>query len=222
MGVHHAIWSVGDSPKALEVDSSMSEKELEDMIVKAPSMLSNEWMIIGQQIRTDYNGVIDLLAIAPDASLVLIELKKGRTPRDVVAQAIDYASWLEQLSSDKIAKIYKTFNDGDLAIDFKAHFHNELDEEELNQTHQIVVVASSLDASTERIVTYLHERNIAINVLFFKVFKLGNEKLLSRTWFTDPADMQVNIVHSKNEQSEPWNGEFYASFGDETSQMLDM
>ena len=42
-------------------------------------------------------GRIDLLAIAPDASLVLIDLKRDRTPREVVAQALDYASWVEQL-----------------------------------------------------------------------------------------------------------------------------
>jgi len=36
-------------------------------------------------------GRIDLLAIAPDGALVIIEIKRGRTPREVVAQALDYA-----------------------------------------------------------------------------------------------------------------------------------
>src|SRR5688572_32763958 len=35
----------------------------------------------------------------------------------------------------------------------------------LNQSHQIVIVTSSLDASSERIVAYLNRRDIAINVL---------------------------------------------------------
>lgn len=62
------------------------------MIVSAPRLLSEEWMLIGRQESTELGGRIDLLAIAPDASLVLIELKRDRTPRDVVAQALDYAS----------------------------------------------------------------------------------------------------------------------------------
>jgi RecB family endonuclease NucS len=54
-------------------------------------------MLIGRQEDTGLGGRIDLLAIAPDGSPILIELKRDRTPREVVAQAIDYASWVEKL-----------------------------------------------------------------------------------------------------------------------------
>ena len=40
-------------------------------------------MLIGRQERTGQGGIIDLLAIAPDGSLVLIEIKRDRTPRDL-------------------------------------------------------------------------------------------------------------------------------------------
>jgi RecB family endonuclease NucS len=49
-------------------------------------------MLIGRQQDTGFGGRIDLLAIAPDGALVLIEIKRDRTPREVVAQALDYAS----------------------------------------------------------------------------------------------------------------------------------
>jgi hypothetical protein len=42
-----------------------------------------------------FGGRIDLLAIAPDGALVLIELNRNRTPREVVAQSLDYAGWVE-------------------------------------------------------------------------------------------------------------------------------
>lgn len=102
---------------------------------------------------------------------MLIELKRDRTPRDVVAQALDYASWVEKLAAEDIAAIYKRYRQSaDLAADFHAYFGLPLDEEALNQSHQIIIVASGLDASTERIVAYLSERDIAINVLCFQVF----------------------------------------------------
>lgn len=42
----------------------------------------------------------------PDGALVLIELKRDRTPREVVAQALDYACWVEKLEAEDIAAIY--------------------------------------------------------------------------------------------------------------------
>ena len=72
------------------------------MIVAAPEILLNDWMLIGRQEKTAYGKIVDLLAIAPDGSLVLIELKRNQTPWDVVAQALDYASWVEQLDAAEI------------------------------------------------------------------------------------------------------------------------
>lgn len=214
MPIRNAIWKVGPAPQLLIEAQLPSEKALEDMIVAAPSMLSDEWMLIGRQEKTASGGIIDLLAIAPDGTLVLIELKRDRTPREVVAQALDYACWVEKLDSKDIAAIYARFKpSASLSTDFQARFGQPLDETTLNESHQIVVVAASLDASTERIVAYLNERDIPINVLFFQVFANGAEQLLSRTWMIDPGETQVNVAVAAKGDKEPWNGEFYASFG---------
>ena len=112
MPVKHAIWKVGSKPIPLSTSTLPNEQQLEDMILAAPEILSSEWMLIGRQEQTGQGGRIDLLAIAPDASLVLIELKRNRTPREIVAQALDYASWVEELSTDKIAQIFQRFSGG--------------------------------------------------------------------------------------------------------------
>lgn len=215
MPIKTQIWTVNGQPSQLKECILPSEQLLEDMIVNAPQVLSREWMLIGRQESTGLGGRIDLLAIAPDASLVLIELKRDRTPRDVVAQALDYASWVEKLAAADIAAIYKRFNQGaDLAADFNSYFGLPLDEDALNQSHQIIIVASGLDASTERIVAYLSERDIAINVLCFQVFQHGEQQLISRSWLLDPLETQVNASNTRSDgPSEPWNGEFYCSFG---------
>lgn len=214
MPIRSAVWKVGAQPVPLKDSALASEELLEDMIVAAPSLLSDEWMLIGRQEDTGLGGRIDLLALAPDGALVLIELKRGRTPREVVAQALDYASWVETLRSEEIVAIYGRFAPGrDLSRDFQAQFGQVLDEESLNQSHQIIIVAASLDESSERIVAYLNERDIAINVLCFQVFELGNEQLLSRAWLIDPIETQAR-ASIPDGPSEPWNGEFYVSFGE--------
>lgn len=220
MPIHHAIWRVGEQPAPLVSSRLASEQQLEDMIVRDPRILSSEWMLIGRQEVTSHGGRVDLLAIAPDASLVLIELKRDRTPREIIAQALDYASWVEQLTPDRVAQIFQRFSGGkSLDVAFQERFGVELDEETLNQSHQIIIVAAELDPSTERIIGYLNARDIAINVVFFQVFEHGAEKLLSRAWLIDPGETQANAAATSTTKGvkEPWNGEFYASFGNSAS-----
>lgn len=220
MPIQHSIWKVGGKPEPLSGSLLASEQKLEEMIVRDPRILSNEWMLIGRQEVTSHGGRIDLLAIAPDGSLVLIELKRDRTPREIVAQALDYASWVEQLTPEKIAQIYQRFSPGgNLTEAFQQRFGTELDEETLNQSHQVIIVAAELDAATERIINYLNARDIAINVVFFQVFQHDDEQLLSRAWLIDPGETQAHAattIKSKGEK-EPWNGEYYVSYGPTTS-----
>ncbi|RDZ29662.1 endonuclease NucS domain-containing protein [Lysobacter silvisoli] len=222
MPIRHAIWTVGETPQLLTSSRLPSENFLEEMILKRPDILSGEWMIIGRQEHTGFGGRIDLLAIEPDASLVLIELKRDRTPREVVAQALDYAAWVDQLTPERIAQIYQRYSKGrDLAQDFKARFGGDLDEDSLNQSHQIILVAAELDDSTERIINYLNARDVAINVIFFRVFQNGGQQLLSRAWLIDPSETQANAATVTGARAsgerEPWNGEFYVSYGGDRS-----
>ena len=108
--------------------------------------------------------------------------------RDVVAQALDYASWMESLRSEDVVAIYGRFAPGrSLAEDFRARFGSDLDEETLNHGHETVIVAAELDADSERIGGDLADRGIAINVLCLQVFTQGGQQLLSRAWLKDRA-----------------------------------
>ncbi len=146
---------------------------------------------------------------------MLIELKRNQTPRDVIAQALDYAGWVSALEAEDIRLIYTRYKPGrNLAEDFRNFHGTALVEEDINQHHQIVVVAASLDSSTERIVNYLTSREVPINVLFFQTFMLGADQILSRSWLVDPSETQANSIASAEKITEPWNGEYYCSFGD--------
>ncbi len=62
-GPCHHMYEVRDHPEQLP-----SEQQLEEMIVAAPEMLSDEWILIGRQENTGFGGRIDLLAITPTVS----------------------------------------------------------------------------------------------------------------------------------------------------------
>lgn len=215
MPIRHAIWKVGTKPEPLRETTLGKEALLEQMIVEDPAILSERWLLIGRQVRNAFGGIIDLVALNPDAQLILIELKRSQTPREVVAQALDYASWAEKLEPDGIASMYDRFSGGgSLGAAFETRFGMPLDEEQLNGSHQIVVVASTLDPSTERIVNYLNEREIAINVIFFQVFQDGENQYLSRAWLIDPIETESKASANPNTGTlGDWNGEHYVSFG---------
>lgn len=221
MPVQNAVWKVGAKPEKLKLATLSEEKLLERMILAESSILSDNWLLIGNQVKTNHAGFIDLLAVDENQSLIVIELKKQRTPREVVAQALDYASWAQNLETHDLSRIYRQFvgeNSPNLEEAYKQCFGNALDEEELNQNHQIVVVAAELDPSTERIVNYLNSLDVPINVLFFQVFQDQDQLYLSRTWLLDPIETESKATATDRSARAPWNGEYYVSFGSDNTQ----
>jgi len=218
MPIEQVIWKVGQKPECLPTCRLDSEYQLEEMICNNVGVLNEQWMLIGRQVMTAYNKAVDLLALDSSGSIIIIELKKDKTAREVVSQAIDYASWIQQLDSSEIADIYQDFarqylQSGNKSLDqaFLEKFSSRLDESDLNSSHQIVIVASELDLSSERIVRYLSSSSVPLNVIFFRVFRDGENRYLSRAWLIDPAKTQQNATSPK--VSELWNGEYYVSFG---------
>jgi uncharacterized protein YeaO (DUF488 family) len=215
--IQQAIWRLGAESQRLRPSKLSSEKALEDFIAQDPEILSPNWMLIGRQVQTDYRGFVDLIALQPDGTPVIIELKKERTPREVLAQTLDYASWVEELTPGRLQTMYERFTGNsqvNLNADFEKRFGSELQEEALGRDHLMVIVATELDNSTERIVKFLAKRNLNINVLFFQVFEDELGQLLSRAWLVDPVEAQVT-VSSAGEVAGTWNGEFYVSFGED-------
>jgi hypothetical protein len=221
MPLELGIWRIDGDLKRVNLSSLDQEGRLEDFLDKDISIASPDWMVIGRQVYTDYGTYIDLLAIDRDGNLIIIELKRDKTPRDIVAQLLDYASWVKDLKDEDIALIYNTYlkkyhsERSNESIDdaFRKRFNVTQLPESLNDAHEMVVVASSLDASTERIVTYLaEEHSVPINAVFFSVFRDADREYISRVWYIDPAS---TVVAKEDEEvgAQTWNGEFYVSFG---------
>lgn len=66
-------------------------------------------MIIGRQVETGFGGRVDLLAIDAVGDLAVLELKRDQTPREVIAQVLEYGSWVVKLSAAELAPIYQKY-----------------------------------------------------------------------------------------------------------------
>ncbi|HZL06319.1 MAG TPA: hypothetical protein VFE45_13050 [Coriobacteriia bacterium] len=221
MPVDIGLWRLDDGIQRLLPMGMPSEKRLEDLIETDPSVLGQPLLLIGRQVPTVHGKYVDLLALDGDGAIHVLELKRDKTPRDVVAQALDYGSWVQDLSHEDVLAIYAKYTsdkalDVALEVAFEEAFGVTLPEE-LNTGHFLTVVASYLDAESERIVTYLAGAyGVPINAVFFRYFSDGDREYVARTWLRDQQQEAGPKTGSAARQKEQWNGkDWYISFGDD-------
>jgi hypothetical protein len=219
MPVEIGLWRVdGDGPAKLTSSGVPLESRLEGFIEHDPTILGTPLLLIGRQVPTGYGTFIDLLAVDADGALHVLELKRNRTPREVVAQVLDYASWVKTLTHQQVLDLFATHNPG---MAFEQAWTDRFGgdpPEELNSEHRLTVIAADIDAATERIVQYLADSAVPINVVFFSYFQDGDRAYLARTWLLDQTSTSPQQGRSPGTGSkEPWNGtDWYVSFGEES------
>lgn len=195
------IWEVSAEDKLTEIIKTKLnlEERIEKWLERDISILSPDLLVIGRQVATDYNGIIDLLCLDSSGNLVIIELKRDKTSREVTAQALDYASWVKNLSAEKVINIAVNYfnylgKQETLEQAFQIKFEREFPEI-INSQHKILIVASEIDISTERIINYLSESyQVPINIAKFNYFSSNGRELLARKFLVDPNQVQANIA----------------------------
>lgn len=208
----------GTVPESIAAVSMDEEARLQEILASRIEIIDNDLLVVGREVRTAWGTRIDILAIDSAGSLVVVELKRHQTPREVVAQVLEYGGWVSSLDNAAIAEIYAdhlkryspTKTQQSLDDAFKAKFRIEIPDE-LNASHRLLIVASELDGATERIVEYLTEtHSVPVNAVFFRVFKDNGTEYLTRAWLREPDELgDVSPTREKGE----WNGENYANFG---------
>ena len=219
MPVEVGIWRVDGVLKALAFSDLDQESALQQIVAEDISVVDSRLMVVGREVVTGYGGRVDVLAIDADGNLAVIELKKNRTPREIVAQILDYGSWVRHMSDEEIAEKFNDYQIRFLNEDTPKSIDDALRErfgrvpDTLNSSHRLIIVAGSLDPSTERIVTYLMEEyGVEINAVFFRVFEDENRQYLTRAWLRQPDTIQPETITRRGAGGD-WNGEFYVSFG---------
>jgi hypothetical protein len=211
------IWRLGPKLTRVEFHPLEAESKLQEMLATDLSLVAPDLMLIGLEVVTGFGKKIDILAMDREGNLIIIELKRDKTPREVVAQALDYASWVQGLSYEQIAEIYAEKHDGQKFEAAYSDVFGASPPENVNESHRMIVVASELDTSTERILNYLNDNyGVPINTVFFRCFKDKDNEYLTRSWLIDPqAAEEKTIKAAVLKGQEPWNQkDFYVSLGE--------
>ena len=206
------VWEI-DNGKIVTRDNakfadSHHEDELEDWIVQNPEIMGENLLIVARQLIVPEVGRLDLLGMDSNGRLVIIELKRELLPRQAVAQALDYASWLHNASEEEIlayANQYLQKQSGDnelnLADAFEETFGMKLPEW-ICQNHRILLVAAGLDATAERIISYLAQKQIGINAVFFNYCELSDHKQILVRSFLVPESVLAPRIGTETSVTE--------------------
>ena len=191
MSIQMQLWSIeGDRPVLLPSAKLNLEARLEQWICQDLRLVGEDLLLLGQQVETAYGHAIDVLALDREGNLVILELKRGRTPRDVVAQVLDYASWAHGLSAQEIERLAETYRKRPLEQLFQEQFHADLPES-LNEEQRLVIVATQLDPQSERIVQFLSSQyGVNLNVVFFDYYRDGDREFVARSWLIAPEEVE--------------------------------
>jgi len=141
-------------------------------------------LIIGRQVTTNLGCSIDLLALDREGNTAIVELKRGKTPRETVAQALEYASWVETLEYSELEQILRDYlNDENYNLSeyHKAYF--ELKETEgvsFNKDQRIVIVGYEISQPIRETAIFLRKKGLRTTCIEFNYFKTElKEQLMS-------------------------------------------
>jgi Endonuclease NucS len=197
-----------DAPVPIAAGRLANENMIQNWIAQHPQLLGLDLLIIGREVVAPDRGRVDLLGIDEDGNLAILELKRDRTPREVIAQTLDYASWIVTLKTREVHDIAFKHLKRDLELAFRERFDTALPET-LNESHSMVIIASKFDASSQRIVRYLSETyDLAINTAFFTVFDDDGKTLPATDWLLDESEVAERSVAKVKG---PWSGLWYVN-----------
>lgn len=178
------LWRIGDAePRRLHVADSITERQLEDWIEKDPRMLEQGLEIVARQLRTD-GGPLDLLGLDAQGRWVLIEIKRDRLRREVLSQAIDYASCLAAMDPQDLFAQCDAYLSGrskpGVAELLRQRGVTAHGDEGLEPV--IYLVGTGLDPGLTRMIDYLSgTASLSIRLVTFSVFAgYADEVLITR------------------------------------------
>ena len=158
-------------------ETEHQEAELENWLESNPESLLDDGgiVVIGRQVLTDLGGYIDLLGADRQGNVVIVELKRDRSPRQSIAQALEYASYVEQLDMQELESIlseYKADEGLILAEYHRVHFDLRQDEApSFNKDQRIVIVGQRVTREIIQTAEFLNAKGVRIACIEFSFFE---------------------------------------------------
>ena len=161
------------------------ELDLEVLLENNPEYFfeDSKILIIGRQVTTNLNTSIDLLGIDNFGNTVVIELKRDKTPRETLAQLLEYASFVEKLDYSQLNDIFQDYSREESSLEeyHQQYFKSNTDDHiSYNKSTKLIIVAQEISKEIRQSALFLREKGLDIYCASFKYFKTKNgEEIIS-------------------------------------------
>lgn len=186
---------------------------LQEWIAKMPESLGEELLIIQKEFDgfDETRERLDLLALDKQGDLVVIENKLDDSGRDVVWQALKYASYCSSLSKSQIAEIYQAYldqnkedgNAKERIVEFLGA--SDFDEVLMNEGvgQRLIFVAANFRREVTSTVMWLLENQIRLQCFKATPYQQGDQLFLTLDQIIptpEEAEFRIGISEKKKEQ----------------------
>ncbi|MCG9132107.1 hypothetical protein J5I95_10535 [Candidatus Poribacteria bacterium] len=200
------------------------EQHLETWLENSPWAVIQDELVLWidrQPSAQNEEGTIfpDLLGVDSEGNLVIVEFKRGGTPRDVMAQLLEYAAWANELSAEQVHEIADTYfekRDEFRGKTFPDAFREAFDMPEtdelppFNQKLRLFVVAEEIHPRVAHVCRFLRT-SYKIDVSCIAVSKFqtesGDEIVSTETKVGDEEIVTPKTRHQRTSQTSRWSGD---------------
>lgn len=206
LSIRMRLYQFGEGGKLVEFNAvSYEERSLHSWLEHNPHVLAVEvpLLIIGREVATEA-GNIDLLAVNTRGDLLILELKHGHSPREAIAQALDYLeaveSWdverLESVAGDYFRRTGSDWKSIEEAVRHLATEYGDTEDEASGDQpitlgeREIAIVAEDIPLRLWRMAYMLNRKGFSVRCFESCTYTQQGMWLASVTAVVGPEDVQ--------------------------------
>lgn len=186
-------------------------------------------LYVGRQGSPGDGGIFDILGVDEKGNTVIVELKRDRAPRDIVAQALEYAAEIRNVDYEWLNEQYHDFlreeqgyNDRtEIPPLREAHadyfdLDDRLSEREFNDEQRLVVVGTDFQDVSLNMADFLREHGIDVVAVEYNTYRAEGDtvELLTTDGIRRPLSEEPSSTTSPASDREDY-GELILSVRDQ-------
>ncbi|MXR51365.1 DUF91 domain-containing protein [Halovenus sp. WSH3] len=207
-----------DNMKRVPESELDTEANLEQRLVRTDGAKIGEVEVlyVGRQGSPGEGGIFDILGVDERGDTVIVELKRDRAPRDIVAQALEYASEIRNVDYEYLNDQYREFlreeqgytDPSEMPTLREAHreyfdLDDALSKREFNDEQRLVVVGTDFQDVSLNMADFLREHGVDVVAVEYSTYRDEEEgiELLTTDGIRRPLSEEPTTVSSSTSTS---------------------